>query len=190
MGNLFGTSNVPQSKKPKGPEPRTMEGFNISKYLGTWYEVVHTAGADGSHCNNAIASYIKTSVPGEFQVVNSCYVNGERESLITGVVKMPDPMSTARLLIKFDTLGGKWFDYWIYWTDYVSYALVGSSSGHFWVLCRESQIELCILQAILRMVDRLRLGKGKEIVHDLNSLKECDSLGRELAKKIDAVYAQ
>lgn len=188
MGNIFGASNEQPVKSAKGPEPLTMKDFDINKYLGQWYEVAHTSGADGSKCNNAIASYQSTRIPGEYVVINTCYVNMNKVSSETGAIKMPDPNSPAKLKVKFNAIFNGWFDYWIYWTDYDNYALVGSTSGHFWILSRRPQMELCVYNAVIRLTERLRLKGSKKVVLDYNALSECDTKGKSIASAVDNLY--
>lgn len=175
-------------KGAKSPQTLTMSNLDINKYLGTWYEIAHTAGSDGSRCNNAIASYTKTQIPGVYQVTNTCYLNGEKVDSMTGTLRMPDPNSPSKLKVRFEGIFEREFDYWIYWTDY-KYALVGSPSGHVWILARENQIGLCVFRAIRGMIQRLGLAQGMTIEQDFESLRDCSSGDQSSAVAIDGVYS-
>lgn len=177
------------SSKPKTVNPNTsitMKDFDIQRFLGLWYEIAHTEGADGSQCNNAIASYTKTQIPGVYQVVNTCYINGDKVDSYVGTLRMPDPNSPARLKVKFEGFFNKEFDYWVYWTDYKS-ALVGNAKGNFWILSRDTQMGLCVFNSLSQLAIRKSRGSGKKLIHDHLSLKDCEPSDKNSALSIDAV---
>lgn len=173
MGSPLSTP-LPKNDTKKSPSPATMKNFDISKYLGTWYEIAHTKGSDGSQCENAIASYTSTQIPEMYRVTNTCYEGSKKIGSYGGTLKINDPNSPARLKLQFDGFLKSEFDYWVYWTDY-NYALVGSSSGHFWVLSRTPQIGLCIFKSLIEKATNLGLGVQKEIVQDFQSLRDCNA---------------
>jgi apolipoprotein D and lipocalin family protein len=175
----------------RGVQTRTMENFDMSKYIGTWYEIAHTKGSDGSKCNNAIASYSITQIPGLYQIVNTCYVDGKKVQPLIGTLKAPDPNSPSKMVATFDGLfSGKTFNYWVYATDYVNYSLVGTPSGDMWILSKNPQMGLCVFNSLISLGQRLGLGIEKKIVHDLNSLKDCEESDKEFAGTVDSISLQ
>lgn len=163
----------------RGDDVKTMENFDINRYIGTaadaWYEIAHTGGSDKHQCNNAMVKYEKTASPRQFIVHNICYVNRTPDKTMSGTMTMPDPNVPSKLKVKFDQILGKEFDYWVFFTDYDNYSLVGSSSGHYWILGRKPQVGLCVVRKLQKYAESKGLGKGKKLVMDLNAVIDCDA---------------
>lgn len=169
---------------------KTMENFDVNRFVGeknqSWYEIAHTVGSDGHQCNNAIAQYEATSSPSQFIVHNICYINKKPAKVMSGIMRMPDANVSSKLKVKFEGIANREFDYWVFFTDYDKYALVGSSSGHYWILGRESQVGLCVVKALKQFAEKKGLGKDKDFVFDLDSVVDCDALEKQRAQEIQS----
>lgn len=172
----------------RGDDVKTMNNFDVNRYVGTtdsaWYEIAHTAGSDKHQCNNAMAKYEATSSPSRFIVHNVCYVNRKPTKVMSGVLTMPDPNVPSKLKVKFDQILNREFDYWVFFTDYDNYALVGSSSGHYWILGRKPQVGLCVVKKLESFAEKKGLGKGKKLILDLNATIDCDADEKEFVKNM------
>uniref|UniRef100_A0A671XWS9 Apolipoprotein D n=1 Tax=Sparus aurata TaxID=8175 RepID=A0A671XWS9_SPAAU len=113
------------------PRPSVQEDFNVTKYMGTWYEIEKLPAVfERGKCNQA--TYIS----------NRPQSNGKINS-IEGVAKVKNSSQPAILDVSFFK-GVPDAPYWVLSTDYHSYSLVYSCSNYFglfhidfaWILAR------------------------------------------------------
>ncbi|XP_040921321.1 apolipoprotein D-like [Toxotes jaculatrix] len=123
------------------PQPSVQEDFNITKYMGTWYEIEKLpAKFERGKCNQATYSLL---VDGTVNVHNAELLSNGKINSIEGVAKVKDPSQPAILGVSFFK-GVPDAPYWVLSTDYQSYALVYSCSDFFgllhidfaWILAR------------------------------------------------------
>jgi apolipoprotein D and lipocalin family protein len=173
------------SKADVKTNPATMVGFDLKKFLGKWYEIGRSKGADGaSRCNGAIAEYIQS--PTGINVHNTCYNNGKRISEASGTLTTPDPQSPARLSI---TVKKNSYSYWILDTDYTTYAVVGNKKADVWILARTPQLGLCVYDAALSWTDAMLYpGLENRMVYNFRTIVDCgrNTAWHDLADKIRA----
>uniref|UniRef100_A0A8C2XDL3 Apolipoprotein D n=1 Tax=Cyclopterus lumpus TaxID=8103 RepID=A0A8C2XDL3_CYCLU len=126
------------------PQPSVQEDFDVTKYMGTWYEIEKLPAVfERGKCNQATYSLrpdgtvkvLNFLVP--FQVKS----NGKRNT-IQGVAKVKDSSKPAILGVSFFK-GVADGPYWVLSTDYRSYSLVYSCTDYFlfhvdfaWILAR------------------------------------------------------
>ncbi|KAK2859716.1 hypothetical protein Q5P01_004336 [Channa striata] len=125
----------------KCPQPSTEKDFNVTKYMGTWYEIEKLPAVfERGTCNQATYTLLGD---GTVRVLNAELLpNGQRSS-IEGVAKVKDPSNPAILGVSFFE-GLPDAPYWVLSTDYHSYSLVYSCSEYLslfyvdfaWVLAR------------------------------------------------------
>lgn len=116
------------------PRERTVEGLDIDRYMGLWYEIARFDHRFERGMDNVTAQYERTG-ENRVKVTNSGFRDGKRH-LARGKARIPDPKHPGRLEVSFFL----WFyaDYYVMelGEDY-SYALVGSSSDKYlWILAR------------------------------------------------------
>lgn len=139
---LFGLRRRPLDVAP---------GFELARYMGTWYEIGRLPLRFERGCRDTTASYSLRG-DGSVRVVNRCR-KGRRLSEAKGRAWPRDADQPARLTVQF-----RWpfrGDYQILWFDPgYQYAVVGTRNRrHAWILAREPSVdertwELCC--AILR----------------------------------------
>ncbi len=118
-----------------------VDHVDLERYTGTWYEIANIPNRFQSHCrSNAMAQYSRME-NGQLRVVNSCVdKHGDTDSA-SGIARLTDSRSNAKLEVSFVSLFGWqlfWGDYWIFGLaeDY-SYALVGHPEHRYaWILSR------------------------------------------------------
>jgi apolipoprotein D and lipocalin family protein len=124
------------------PPLQTVAQVDLSRYTGLWYQVALIPNRFQKNCTlNTTATY-GLNKNGNIDVLNECTKpNGKRKS-IQGSAKIIDPVSHAKLGVKFF-----WFqpraDYWIIelGSEY-EYAMVGTPNRKYlWILSRTPTID-------------------------------------------------
>ncbi|XP_070784638.1 apolipoprotein D-like [Enoplosus armatus] len=123
------------------PQPSVQEDFNVTKYMGTWYEIEKLPAVfERGKCNQATYSPL---ADGTVKVRNAELLSKGKMHSIEGVAKVKNSSQPAILGVSFFK-GVPDGPYWILSTDYQSYALVYSCSDYFgffhidfaWILAR------------------------------------------------------
>lgn len=116
--------------------------FDLTRYLGTWYEIARFQNSFEKDLVGVTANY-SIRGDGKIKVVNSGYKDtfSGKFKTITGKAKIPDPENPARLKVSFFLFF--YADYYVLEldTDNYGYALVGSSSeDYLWILSRTASL--------------------------------------------------
>ncbi|XP_038587905.1 apolipoprotein D-like [Micropterus salmoides] len=123
------------------PQPSVQEDFNVTKYMGTWYEIEKLPAVfERGKCNQATYSPL---TDGTVSVHNSELLSNGKINSIEGVAKVQNSTQPAILGVSFFK-GVPDAPYWVLSTDYQSYALVYSCSDYLgffhidfaWILAR------------------------------------------------------
>jgi apolipoprotein D and lipocalin family protein len=122
----------------------TQKNFNVSRYMGKWYEIAKYPFKWEKNCNFSQATYTWHPISERIDVQNDC-LDATRIILYSrnGVARIPDKNDKSKLKIHFndglpaDPEG----DYWCFYTDYDKYSIVGEPKGeHLWILSRTPKI--------------------------------------------------
>lgn len=128
----------------------TQENFNVKKYLGTWYEVAKKPFPFEKGCSYAVAEY--SWKDDMINIKNSCLDDNRnviRESF--GKARIPDMNDRSKLKVKFPGSGEG--DYYVHYTDYDNYSIVGGPDGRFlWILSRTKKIPKSDLKMLINKV--------------------------------------
>lgn len=129
---------------------KAIANFDVSKYLGKWYEIARYNHIFEKNCQKVTAQYSLLE-NNKIQVINKCFKNGE-EKIATGKAHFVGDKNIAHLKVTF---------FWPFYGDYkviyldknYSNAIIdGGSYDYFWILSREKkltkhQLEKLILKA-------------------------------------------
>nr|QCP69315.1 apolipoprotein Dd.1 [Lateolabrax maculatus] len=127
------------------PQPPVQEDFNITKYIGTWYEIEKLpAMFERGKCNQATYTPL---TDGTVNVRNTELLCNGKINSIEGVAKVKNSSQPAILGVSFFK-GVPDAPYMVLSTDYQSYALVYSCSDYFglfhidfaWILARTREL--------------------------------------------------
>jgi apolipoprotein D and lipocalin family protein len=138
----------------------TVSHVDLSRYLGTWYEIASFPQRFQRGCTASSANYVLRA-DGDIDVVNRCRkdaLDGE-EKVAKGRARVVDKATGAKLKVSF--FRPFWGDYWIIdlGADY-DYAVVGHPSrDYLWILSRTRAMNPALYEAI---VQRLR-AQGYEV---------------------------
>lgn len=133
----------------------TVERVDLSKYVGTWYEIGRLPNnfEAGLECVTATYSLKKN---GKIQVLNKGYsVKKGKYKTARGTALVPDPAYPGRLKVTF---------FWPFYGNYYilsldedyQYVLVGDPSRKYlWVLARNKSLDESIYQELLDQAKNL-----------------------------------
>jgi apolipoprotein D and lipocalin family protein len=127
------------SAAPKFPP---VTGFDLSKYLGKWYEIARFPAWFEKDLVNVTATYSLRS-DGKVKVLNEGYKKSKdgKHSVAVGKAKLASSPDTGYLKVSF--FGPFYADYIILDLDKENYqyALVASSYEYLWILSREPKMD-------------------------------------------------
>jgi len=154
-------SCTPTTTKRLGLGPLgTVAHVDLSRYVGTWYEIASFPQWVQEGCTGTTATYGLRG-DGEIDVRNQCFrvsLEGKADS-VKGRARIVDPATNAKLEVSF--FRPFWGDYWIIdlAPDY-AYAVVGHPSrDYLWILSRTPTMAPDVYEGIL---ERLR-AQGYEV---------------------------
>lgn len=136
------------------PRLETVAKVDLSRYIGTWFEIASYPQRFQKGCTATTATYTVRE-KGEIGVVNRCRkgsLQGEEDSA-EGLARVVDTVTNAKLEVSF--FRPFWGDYWIIdLGENYEYAVVGHPSrDYLWILSRTPTMETAVYEGIL---DRLK----------------------------------
>lgn len=138
--------------------------FDIISYQGIWYEIAKFPVPFEFNCLNISAEY--TWNGDVLNIINSCLYKGKYTSR-KGTAKIIDIyQNIPKLKVSFDGVpdDSQRSNYWILYTDYVNYSIVGSSTKEYlWILSRRKYITDIEYKKLLRI--------AKNYGYDINLLE-------------------
>jgi apolipoprotein D and lipocalin family protein len=141
------TSTTERLRLPPLP---TVAHVDLSRYVGTWYEVANFPQSFQRGCTATTATYTLRA-DGDIDVLNRCRqgsVDGDEKSA-RGRARVVDRATNAKLEVSF--FGPFWGDYWIIdVSDDYSYAVVGHPGrDYLWILARTPTMAEATYERIL-----------------------------------------
>lgn len=139
--------------EPSGNDPaplRTVKHVDLTRYVGTWYEIASYPQRFQKGCTATTAVYTLRE-DGQVLVVNRCNRDSldGRETIAHGRARVIDRESNAKLKVSF--FWPFWGDYWIIDLDPgYRYAAVGHPSRKYlWILSRTRTMDPLVYTGIL-----------------------------------------
>lgn len=132
------------------PPLQTVAHVDLSRYLGTWYEIANFPQSFQRGCTATTATYTLRA-DGDIDVLNRCRkgsVDGEEKSAL-GRARVVDRATNAKLEVSF--FRPFWGDYWIIdLSDDYSYAVVGHPGrDYLWILARTPTMAEATYQSLV-----------------------------------------
>lgn len=152
---LFALASCASTTKRLGlPALQTVPKVELSRYLGTWYEIASYPQSFQRGCTGTSATY-SLKADGEIQVVNRCHkgsLDGP-EDVATGRARVTDPSTNAKLEVSF--FGPFWGAYWVIALgEAYEYAVVGHPSrDYLWILSRTPTMNPSVYAAIISKLE-------------------------------------
>lgn len=124
-------------------EVEVVQKVDLDRYAGNWYEIARFPNNFQKQCTANVAAEYKLRGDGQIDVINRCRKSDGAHDRASGVGRVVDLESNAKLKVRFapawlSWLPFVWGDYWIVGlpSDY-SYAVVGGPSREYlWILSR------------------------------------------------------
>ncbi len=126
----------------------TVSQFDLSRYLGTWYEIARFNHSFERGMDNAMAQYILQD-DGTVVVLNTGWKNGKYK-IAEGKAKYPDPeKEPGALKVSFFMFFYSEYNVMMVDENY-TISLVGSKKDNYlWILSRTPEPDQDLLQAVL-----------------------------------------
>jgi apolipoprotein D and lipocalin family protein len=146
------------TKREGLPPLETVERVELSRYLGTWYEIASYPQRFQAGCTATTATYTLRD-DGQISVLNRCRKGGLDGELdeAKGRARVVDEVTNAKLEVSF--FRPFWGDYWIIDLDEegYQYAVVGHPGrDYLWILSRKPQLDPATYDAILERLTEQR----------------------------------
>jgi apolipoprotein D and lipocalin family protein len=130
----------------KQDEPVTVDFVNLQKYIGKWYEIAKLPNWFQKSCMKGTTAEYSIDEDGDIVVKNTCYESGNSINTTTGLAKIVDAKTNAKLKVSFVNILGIrlfWGDYWILGLGQnYEYAVVGTGNRKYaWILSRTKTLE-------------------------------------------------
>lgn len=135
-----------------GIDSTPISHFDLSKYLGTWYEIARFDHSFESDMQNVTAEYLLRE-DGKVEVINSGWKDGKYK-VANGKARQPDPLTDpAHLEVSFFLFFYNDYNILMLDKDY-QVALVGSKSPKYlWILSRTPQVSDDVIGEFLDEAD-------------------------------------
>ena len=140
-------------------EPVAVDSVDLSRYVGTWYEIAKIPNSFQSKCARNTTAMYALRDDGEIDVLNRCEESDGSENVAKGLARVVDRKTNSKLEVSFVRFLGLqlfWGDYWIIGLDKnYGYAVVGTPSRKYgWILSRTPVLsagDMEVVREILRM---------------------------------------
>ncbi len=132
------------------PPLQTVAHVDLSRYLGSWYEIASFPQSFQRGCTATTATYTLRD-DGDIDVLNRCRkgsIDGEENSAL-GRARVVDRATNAKLEVSF--FRPFWGDYWIIdLADDYSYAVVGHPGrDYLWILSRTPTMAAATYESLI-----------------------------------------
>ena len=147
--------------RPAGARPVAVPvpSVELNRYVGGWYEIARIPNRFQRQCARHTIAVYSLRPDGRLSVLNQCIKRSGNVDQATGVAKVVDPVSRAKLKVSFvSVLGWRpfWGDYWVIGLDDdYRWAVVGSPDRRYgWVLARSPQLDDASMARIRELLER------------------------------------
>jgi apolipoprotein D and lipocalin family protein len=136
------------------PPVTTVASVDLDRYAGDWYEIARFPNRFQRQCAGDVRATYTRRPDGRIDVVNECRTEDGRTDAASGVARIVDEQTRAKLKVRFaprilSFLPWVWGDYWIIGlADDYSWATVGSPDRKYlWILSRTPRLDADALTA-------------------------------------------
>jgi len=149
-------------------QSNTISNFEPERYEGTWWEIARYPNFFQAACVRSQACYHWNPQNQTMKVCNKCSTKSDKPIKIVGQATIPDPKYPGQLEVVFPAsqiMPGSTGQYWIHWTDYDNYAIVGNGDrSQLWILSRNEYMSKTNYELMLWAVKGLGYNPNKLII--------------------------
>lgn len=165
MGANWSSTDYMATREYAERRRKTVQGFDPLRYSGSWWEVARYPLFWETDCERATAEYQYNPLSKQISVTNRCWTNDRLVRDRKAVAWAPDENEASKLKLRFIDGGpSDNFDapYWVHWTDYENYSIVGGPSGQYlWILSRKEKIPATDIPKLMRVVSKFGYDPSK-----------------------------
>jgi apolipoprotein D and lipocalin family protein len=137
----------------------TVSSVNLDRYAGLWFEIAKIPNRFQKQCARHTVAEYTVRPDGRLRVLNQCIKKNGNMDQASGIAKVIDRTTQAKLRVSFvSVLGWRpfWGDYWILGLDEnYRWAVVGSPDRRYgWVLARTPRLEEGTMAKIAAILER------------------------------------
>jgi apolipoprotein D and lipocalin family protein len=141
------------------PAMTTVSSVELTRYVGRWYEIARIPNRFQKACASDTTADYAIRDDGRLDVINRCLRDDGKRDEASGVAKIVDSQSNAKLKVSFVSILGWrpfWGDYWVVGLDEnYQWAIVGHPSRKYgWILARTPEIDDDTLALIFTFIER------------------------------------
>jgi len=141
----FSAPETTMAQSAPGSEPETVEHVDLDRYMGTWYEFARLPNRFQSQCTRNVTAEYTLQADGKVRVVNRCETEAGSVDEATGIARVVDETTNAKLEVSFVRILGFslfWGDYWVIGLgDDYDWAVVGHPNREYgWLLVRNPEV--------------------------------------------------
>ena len=153
------TPSAPARPASAQPVVVPVPSVELKRYAGGWYEIARIPNRFQRQCARHTIAQYGLRPDGRLSVLNQCIKRSGNVDQATGVAKVVDPVSSARLKVSLVSfLGWRpfWGDYWVIGLDDdYRWAVVGSPDRRYgWVLSRTPRLDEASMASIRELLER------------------------------------
>ena len=132
------------------PKIKTVEGFQLDRYLGTWYEIARLDHSFERGMDNVTADY-SLREDGGVRVLNRGFkVQQQRWDEAEGKAYFVGSSDTAHLKVSFfGPFYGSYIVFDLDKQDYQYSMISGADTGYLWILARKPELDAATLQRLI-----------------------------------------
>lgn len=155
-------------------QPPTVNPFYPELYQGQWWEIARYPNNFQRGCQRSIANYTWNEEDQVLGVRNTCVRSDGSSYSTDGSATIPNPRYPGRLYVTFPNVPvqvqepanvRRIGNYWIHWTDYTNWAVVGNSNrSQLWILSRTESVSRDHFQLMALTVKGLGYDPSRLIV--------------------------
>lgn len=141
------------------PPVTPVAAVDLERYAGFWYEIARVPAWFQSRCARRSVAVYGRRADGGLSVLNQCIKRNGNVEQATGIARVVDPASRARLRVSLVSLLGWrpfWGDYWVIGLDPdYRWAVVGDPQRRYgWILSRTPSLEPATQAGIFELLAR------------------------------------
>lgn len=142
----------------KDTELKIVSHVDLARYSGRWFEIAKIPNRFQKKCARSTTADYALRDDGRINVTNRCIKKDGSVNEVSGVARIKDKQSNAKLQVSFVSLFGWrlfWGDYWVIGLDKnYRWAIVGHPQRKFgWILSRTPELDDATLEKIFGVLE-------------------------------------